>query len=207
MKNNTKKLAVSSVMTALAVILSFAKIYELPYGGAVTLFSMVPVIFVGYAFGAKWGIASGLVFGITDCIMGASSTLAYLTDNVLSFTLCLLFDYLVAFAVIGISGVFKNKLKNEKTAFGLGAAFSVFLRFVCHFITGWFVWGGYAEDTLSVNEFGQKILDTFSGQALAVVYSLVYNGSYMIPEIILSAFAAVALISIKPISKLAKGLN
>ncbi len=201
MKNNTKKLAVSAVMTALAVILSFVKLYELPYGGAITLFSMVPVIFVGYAYGAKWGLASGLVFGIIDCIMGASGTLAYLTDNVLFFVLCLLFDYLVAFAVIGLSGVFKNKIKNNKTAFGLGAAFSVFLRFLCHFVTGWFVWGGYAEETLSVNEFGQKIVESFSGQALAVVYSLVYNGSYMFPEIILSAIAAVALISIKPIAK------
>ncbi len=200
-KSNTKKLAVSAVMTALAVILSFVKLYELPYGGAITLFSMVPVIFVGYAYGAKWGLASGLVFGIIDCIMGASGTLAYLTDNVLFFVLCLLFDYLVAFAVIGLSGVFKNKIKNEKTAFGLGAAFSVFLRFLCHFVTGWIVWGEYAEDTLSVNEFGQKIIETFSGQALAAMYSLVYNASYMFPEIILSAVMAVVLISIKPISK------
>lgn len=207
MKNNTKTLAVCGIMTAMSVVLSFIKIYELPYGGSVTLFSMVPIIFVGYAYGAKWGLACGTVFGIIDCLMGASGTLAYLTDNMLNFMLCLLFDYIVAFAVLGLAGVFKNKIKNSKVSFGLGAAFAVFLRFVCHFVTGWFVWGIYAEDTLSVNEFGQKILDAFSGQALAAVYSLVYNGSYMLPELIISVIGAVILISIKPIAKEANTLK
>ena len=201
MKNNTKTLAVCGIMTAMSIVLSFIKIYELPYGGSVTLFSMVPIIFVGYAYGAKWGVACGAVFGIIDCLMGASGTLAYLTDNVLNFILCLLFDYIVAFAVLGLASIFKAKIKSSKVSFALGSGFAVFLRFLCHFVTGWVVWGVYAEDTLSVNEFGLKIIDTFSGQALAAVYSLIYNGSYMLPELIISVIGAVVLISIKPIAK------
>lgn len=201
MKNNTKTLAVCGIMTAMSVVLSFIKIFEMPYGGSITLFSMVPIIFAGYAYGTKWGLACGTVFGIVDCLIGASGTLAYLTDDMMNFILCLLFDYIVAFAVLGLSGVFKNKIKNSKVAFAAGAGFAVFLRFVCHFITGYIVWRDYAVDTLSVNEFGQKIVDTFSGEGLAAIYSLVYNGSYMLPELVLSVIGAVILISIKPLNK------
>lgn len=201
MKNNTKTLAVCGIMTAMSVVLSFIKVFELPYGGSITLFSMVPIIFAGYAYGAKWGLACGTVFGIVDCLLGASGTLAYLTDNMLHFILCLLFDYIVAFAVLGLSGVFKSKVKNTKASFALGAGLAVFLRFVCHFITGFIVWREYAVDTLSVNEFGLKIVNTFTGEGLAAVYSLIYNGSYMLPELVLSVIGAVVLASIKPLEK------
>ncbi|MBQ7596269.1 MAG: energy-coupled thiamine transporter ThiT [Clostridia bacterium] len=205
MKNNTKKLALCGVMTALSVVLSFIKIYELPYGGAITLFSMVPVMFVGYVYGAKWGLAAGAVHGVIQCIAGASNSLAYLTDNTLNFILCLLFDYIVAFAVLGLAGVFKNKIKKPAASFALGVVFAGFLRFLCHFITGWIVWGSYAEETLlgSGTKLGEHIVANFTGNALAVVYSLVYNASYMLPEIIISVVIAVVLISVTPIRKAA----
>lgn len=208
MKNNTKKIALCAIMTALSVVLSFIKVFDMPYGGSITLFSMVPVMFAGYAYGAKWGLSAGVVLGIVQCIAGASSSLAYLTDNVLNFVLCLLFDYIVAFAVLGLAGMFKNKIKNGAVSFAAGAAVAALLRYLCHFITGWIVWGSYAEDTISGwGEFGGKILSSFSGQGLAVVYSLVYNGSYMIPEIIISVIGAVILMSIKPVAQEANKLN
>ena len=201
MKNNTKTLAVCGIMTAMSVVLSFIKIFELPYGGSITLFSMVPIAFAGYAYGPKWGLACGTVWGVIECLLGASGTLAYLTDNMLNFMICLLFDYIVAFAVVGLSGLFKNKIKNSKVSFALGAGFAVFLRFVCHFATGFIIWREYAVDTLSVNEFGLKIVDMFSGEGLAAVYSLVYNGSYMLPELVISVVGALILASIKPLQK------
>lgn len=202
-KSDTKKIAVCSIMAALSVILSFIKIFNLPYGGSITLFSMVPVMFAGYAYGAKWGVVSGAVLGIVQCIAGAGTSLAYLTDNVLSFILCLLFDFLVAFAVLGFAGIFKNKIKNPKASFSLGVVFAGLLRLLCHFITGWYVWGSYAAETLldSGTDTGALIVEKFSGQALAAVYSIVYNGSYMIPEIIISVIAAAVLISVKPVLK------
>lgn len=201
MKNNTKTLAVCGIMTAMSVVLSFIKIFELPYGGSITLFSMVPIAFAGYAYGPKWGLACGTVWGVIECLLGASGTLAYLTDNMLNFMICLLFDYIVAFAVVGLSGAFKKKIKNRKASFSLGAGFAVFLRFVCHFATGFIIWREYAVDTLSVNEFGLKIVDMFSGEGLAAVYSLVYNGSYMLPELVISVVGALILASIKPLQK------
>lgn len=186
-------------MTALSVILSFIKIFDLPYGGSITLFSMLPVMFAGYAYGAKWGVISGAVLGTVQCISGAGTSLAYLTESPLSFILCLLFDFLVAFAVLGFSGIFKNRMKSPKASFALGVVFSGMLRFLCHFITGWYVWGSYAESVLSSTETGAKIVEALSGQALAAVYSLVYNGSYMLPEIAITTVGAVLLISVKPV--------
>lgn len=202
-KSKTKKIAVCSIMTALSVILSFIKIFDLPYGGSITFFSMVPVMFAGYAYGVKWGVISGTVLGIIQCIAGAGNSLAYLTDNVVNFILCLLFDFIVAFAVLGLAGAFKNKIKNPKVAFPVGVIFAGTLRYLCHFVTGWVVWGSYAADTLlgSGTKTGALIVDKFSGEALAAVYSAVYNGSYMLPEIAISVIAAMILISVKPILK------
>ncbi len=202
-QSKTKKIAVCSIMTALSVILSFIKIYNLPYGGSITLFSMVPIMFAGYAYGSKYGILAGAVSGIIQCISGASTSLAYLTDSPLKFIICLLFDYIVAFSVLGISDIFKHKIKNQRIAFSLGSVFSGLLRFLCHFFTGWYVWGSYAASTLleSNTETGAKIIENFSGNMLAVVYSALYNGSYMIPEIIISAIGAAILISVKPVLK------
>ena len=202
-KTNTKIIAVCSILTALSVIFSFIKLFDLPYGGSITFFSMLPVMFAGYAYGVKWGVFSGAVLGVVQCVAGAGTSLAYLTDDVLSFIICLLFDFIVAFAVLGFAGVFKNKIKNPKASFALGVVFAGLLRFLCHFITGWYVWGSYAADTLlgSGTQTGAAIVQKFSGQALAAVYSLVYNGSYMIPEIIITVIGAVILISVKPILK------
>ncbi len=202
-KSNTKVIAVCSIMTALSVILSFIKIFDLPYGGSITFFSMLPVMFAGYAYGAKWGMISGAVMGVIQCIAGAGTSLAYLTDDMLSFILCLLFDFIVAFSVLGLSGVFKSRIKNPRLSFTLGVVFAGLLRLLCHFITGWYVWGSYAADTLleSGTKTGAFIVERFSGQALAAVYSIVYNSSYMIPEIIITAIGAAVLISVKPILK------
>ena len=105
----------------------------------------------------------------------------------LNFMICLLFDYIVAFAVVGLSGVFKKKIENSRVSFAIGAGLAVFLRFACHFATGFIIWREYAVDTLSVNEFGLKIVNTFSGEGLAAIYSLIYNGSYMLAEAIISS--------------------
>ena len=113
-KNNTKKIAVCAIMAALSVILSFVKVFDMPYGGSITLLSMVPVMFAGYAYGPKWGLASGLVLGIVQAIAGAGNSLAYLTDNALSFILCLLFDFLVAFAVLGLAGLMLRRQHTER---------------------------------------------------------------------------------------------
>ena len=91
--------------------------------------------------------------------------------------------YIVAYTVIGFSGIFRKKAKSFNIAVISGIAFTFFARFLCHFATGWAIW-----DALWPNEFGM----------MAPVYSLCYNGSYMLAEAVISSVAAIILFKKKP---------
>ena len=94
MKTNNKKNALvmceCAIMIALAAVLSFVKILELPYGGSVTAFSIVPIVIISYRHGVKWGLLSGFVFSIIQLIQGASN-LSYATSFLAAVTI-ILFD-------------------------------------------------------------------------------------------------------------------
>ena len=91
--------------------------------------------------------------------------------------LSVILDYLLAFAVLGFSGLFRNKIKNASLAFAAGSTVGIVLRFVCHFISGAFVWDTILADT-GLNWAG-------------ILYSLNYNGSYMGPELVITLAAGV----------------
>lgn len=204
MKNKTQRLTLSGIMIALGTVLSLIKVFELPYGGSITLFSMIPVLFLGFMFGAKWGVLCGAVYGALQGLLGATMTAAFAGQKIGGVLLVLLIDYLIAFSVLGLSGLFKNKIKNPTSAFVLGCVAAMLMRFLAHFASGIIIWGSYAEGALQSvnNSLSTAILDNFSGYALAAVYSLVYNASYMVPEILLSVFAAVILMKIKPFRRM-----
>ncbi len=206
MNQKTQKLALSGIMIALAAILSFISIYRLPYGGSITLLSMLPILFVGYIYGVRWGILTGMVYGVIQALLGAVTSAAFAGLDVVSVLLVCALDYLVAFGVLGLSGIFKNKIKNVNVSFGLGVFVSTFLRYITHFISGYIVYGSYAEWFFSQKEvsFGQAMLNEYSGKALAAVYSLIYNATYMVPEIILTLIAGVIIINIPQIRKISK---
>jgi len=198
-----KRITTSGVLIALAFVLSFVKVFELPYGGSITLFSMVPIVLIGCMYGCRWGLVSGLIYGVLQAFSGAFVSQAFAgLDKTGTVAMCIL-DYLVAFAVLGLGGIFYGKMKNKTLAAGLGAAFAVFLRFLAHFASGWILWGDYAEWWFGElnNKFGETILSTFSGQPLAGVYSFFYNGSYMLPELIITVVGIVALVSVPAIKK------
>lgn len=200
MKASTKRLVTSGMLVALAVVLSFIVITpKFLYGGGVTVFSMVPIAIIAYMYGTRWGLCCGLVYGVLQGIFGAVGSQAFAGLDPLSTVLMAVLDYLVAFAVIGFSGIFRGKMKNHTAAAALGGALGALLRFVCHFASGVILWGGYAEwfftDVMN-NAFGATVLESFSGTGLAVVYSAVYNGLYMVPEIILTAIGCAAVFGI-----------
>jgi thiamine transporter len=202
--NKTQRLAVSGILLALGTILSLLKIYELPYGGSVTLFSMVPVLLLGYMFGAKWGLLCGLVYGVLQGVLGVTVSSALAGMGVASAAAMLALDYLAAFAVLGLSGCFKGRVKNHVAAFALGCLVACVLRFLVHTLSGALLFGQYAEWYFSQEGFamGAAILGRYSGLSLVVVYSLVYNGMYMLPETALSVFMGGILMSVKPVRKL-----
>ena len=202
-KRKTLRLVTSSVCLALATVMSMIKVFELPFGGSVTLFSMVPVLVLSYMYGVKWGLLCGGVYGVLQMVLGATTTQAFAGLSGWSVPVMALLDYIVAFVVLGFAGVFKNKIKNHTLAISLGSALAVVLRLVCHFLSGWILWGSYASGYFEEinNSFSSFVLSTFSGQALSAMYSLVYNSSYMLPELALSIVAVVVLMSVKPLKE------
>ena len=74
---NTRKLTETAIMLALAVALSYVKIFDLPMGGSVTLFSQVPIIIIGYRYGWKWGVSTGILYGILEMLLQGLGNFAY----------------------------------------------------------------------------------------------------------------------------------
>lgn len=204
MSDNTLKLTVSGIMVAMSTVLSFLKFTELPYGGSVTLFSFVPVLFVGYAYGAKWGIASGIVYGILQTIFGISGAVAGAGFAWYQVLLCALLDYIVAGAMLGLGGTLKKAIKNPQISFGLGSLFACVLKYLSHFLSGYILFGTYAEWFFTEGggmDYGANILAAYSGNTLSVVYSLIYNATFMLPETIITIVMACIIISVKPLKK------
>lgn len=161
--SKTRTLVECAIMIALATVLSLIKIIDLPYGGSVTAASMLPIILVAYRHGTGAGLASGLVYGIIQQLLGLN-TLSYVTtwQSVIA---VVMLDYILAFLVIGLGGIFRKAISDQAASLVTGSIFVCLLRYICHVISGATVWAG-----LSIPTTG------------AVVYSLAYNATYMIPE-------------------------
>ncbi len=174
-------LAVSSVLCV------YPKFKFLPNGGSITFCSMLPIIVASYVFGVKEGLLTGFAFSLIQIITGFSDPgigpAAFVAD--------LLFDYIIAFTVLGLGGLFRNR-ENPKSALALGSVTAILLRYISHLISGIVVWGEYASWFFeNMSTFGESIMEKFSGFPLAFLYSAIYNGSYMIPELIITTIVAV----------------
>ena len=167
----SRKLVECALLVAIASILSMIKLAQMPYGGSVTLASMLPLILIAYRNGLGWGLGSGFVYGMIQQLLGLKN-LSYVTtwQSVLA---VIFLDYLVAFMVLGFGGVFRNVFKKQNTALAVGALLGSFLRYLFHVVAGATVWAGLSIPT---------------GAALA--YSLAYNATYMIPETVILVLIA-----------------
>lgn len=129
-KVNAKQLAFSAVAITLAVVTSIYTVFELPFGGSITLFRMFFICLIGYLYGPKVGVMTGIATGLLDLILKP-----YVVHPVQLFL-----DYPIAFGCLGLSGVF------SKTKFGIikGYILGVFGRYVCHVLTGVIFFSMYA---------------------------------------------------------------
>lgn len=182
MNTRTKKLVLGGIMVALGTVLSFLKLYHLPQGGSITVVSMLPVMLFAYIAGTKWGLGAGFVLGVLQLLFGLEDLKGVSGATVAG---SVFLDYLLAFTVLGLAGIFRNKLKNRPLGFTLGCLIAGLLRYLSSFLSGWILWGEYADVA-----FSPELLGGMSGNTLACFYSLLYNGSYMIPEIIITCIAA-----------------
>lgn len=170
-KNKTLALTESSVMLALAFILSMIKVVDMPYGGSVTAFSMLPIIIIAYRYRTLWGLTAGLAFSLLQMLMGLNN-LSYATSAAAAVAIIML-DYIVAFTLLGLGGIFRAAIKNQPIAIASGALLVGVIRYICHIISGCTVWAGVSIPSSD-----------------GLIYSIGYNGTYMIPEILLTVVGA-----------------
>ena len=165
MKQNKSKLSLrclteGAVFVGLAQVLGYIKLFELPQGGAVDL-AMLPI----FIFCARWGFGPGMlasfVFGLLQLLLDGAYAWGWQS---------MLGDYLVAFSMLGLAGLFKGK----EGGFFIGMAVGAFARFLVHYVVGATVWAEYMPETF----FGMTMHSPW-------FYSLLYNGSFMLADLLL----------------------
>lgn len=172
-KPDIKKLTMSAVMIALSTVLSLVTVMKMPLGGSVTLFSMLPVCMLSIMYGCRWGIVCAFIYSLGQLALDIAGVAGWGLTPV-AFAGCVVFDYLAAFTVLGLAGMFRAK---GVPGYIAGIALAVALRMVSHIISGVIFFSSWAPK--GWNPF---------------VYSLAYNGAYMVPEFIFTFAGAIILL-------------
>lgn len=166
-----------SMMIALSTVFSLIKLVDMPYGGSVTIASMLPIVIAAYRHGFLWGLGTALTNSLIQLLLGINNLSYFSTWQ--SIVAIILLDYVVAFGVFALSGLFRKIEKRQNLAFLYGILLASVLRYVCHVISGATVWAGLSIPT-----------------GAALIYSLSYNATYMVPETIVLIALGVYLASV-----------
>ena len=177
------------MLLALSAVLSTVKVFEMPLGGSITLLSMLPVCLISIMYGTAWAVAPCIIYGAIQMFLGNPFAWG-LTPQIL--VGCIFFDYIIAFGVLCFAGVLR-----KKGFWGIiaGVAIACALRFVCHFFSGVVFFANLEQFKL----FGRVFVNH------PILYSLSYNGFYMLPELILTVIGAAALFKSKAIKEFLLG--
>ncbi len=186
-KQKTRMLVEGAIMIALATILSFIQIVKFPWGGSITILSMLPIVLFSLRYGVKYGLGVAFVYSLIQFIQGMADGIFGWGLTPVALIACIFIDYIFAFTVLGIAGAFGNKKMFSIIG---GVVVALFGRFVCHFISG----------VLIFNSFGE-LWSGFSTDN-SWLYSLLYNGAYMLPEIIFTTAGAIILLKTPAIRRL-----
>ena len=181
--SKTRTLVECGLMIALGTILAQIKLFTMPQGGSVTLLSMLPFILVSFRHGVKWGLLTGFVNSLLQMMMGFWAPPA---GTITALIGCILLDYVLAFSLLGIACVLAKPFKNRMVGVAVGTAGVCVIRFLCSFISGFWLWGSYQSDY------------SWATGLPVWLYSLIYNGTYMLPETILTVVGAVLLMKAMP---------
>ncbi len=169
-----------ALMIALAVGLSYIVLIRMPFDGTVTAFSMLPICLISVRHGIKWGLGSAFCYSWFQILQGG--VFGYgLTPGILIASLFL--DYILAFTVLGLAGLFRRK---GIPGMVCGIVMVCVLRFLVHFVSGVVLWANYEQ----FMAFGVEWINR------PVLYSICYNGAYMLPETILTVIGAVLLFQV-----------
>lgn len=178
-----------AVMVALATVLSFIKIINLPWGGSITLLSMLPIVIFSLKRGIGHGLAASFVYSLIQFGQGCAEGIFGWGLTPVALVACIFIDYIFAFTVLGIAGIFR---KHGTPGMIGGSVLAMTLRLVCHYTSGVLIFGSFGElwNGLTINE--------------PWLYSLLYNGAYMLPEIVFTTAGVVILLSVPQAKKIIK---
>ena len=194
------------MLIAVAVILEFLSktfIPEMTFGGQLTIVSMLPIVLISYRHGVKWGFVASFSYALIEMAIGGKTVVAafqpgYFGDGAMitnAIIMCLL-DYVLAYTALGLGGIFSNKIQKPGLALLCGSLVALGARYVIHIASGYILFSGWAEYFFTQEGFpawGAGLVSSLSPEMLGFVYSAVYNGMYMIPEMIFTAIAAVLI--------------
>lgn len=173
MNNTTKNSATASltkgaICVALATALAMLP-FKLPQGGGVNA-SMLPIVIYSFGEDPKWSLTTSITYAVLQLITGFYPPP---TQTLAAFVLTILLDYIIAFGFLGFAGIICRALAKKlpaKTSMIAAVGICYFVRFLCSFVSGIIIWGVYALPGMPV-----------------WLYSLQYNGSYMLVEFIIAA--------------------
>lgn len=171
-KFNVRMLTEGGMMIALSVLLSYIKIYTLPNGGSITAGSMIPLMI----FAIRWGVGPGIIVGATYGVLD------FILKPYFYHPIQFLLDYPVAFGLLGLAGLgYLIDKSNGYTKLSLGVTLGIAGRMLSHVLSGVLFFAEYAGDQ---NPW---------------IYSIGYNMSYLVPELIISI--VVLMLIWKPLNK------
>ena len=152
------------IALALATILKMLRLYHFPQGGSITLGSMIPILLIAFMYGPEVGCLTGFLYGV----------ITFILDPYIMHPVQVLFDYPLPFMALGLAGFFKNNRL-------LGTSIAIFVRFICHFISGIAFFGSFAPEGVS-----------------PILYSLTVNG----PMIGIEGIICLIILAALPIARI-----
>ncbi len=159
---DTRVLAEAALAVALAFVLGLIKVFQMPFGGSISL-DMVPLILLALRQGPFVGIVAGAAYGLLDLAI----------EPFIVHPVQVLFDYPLAFGVLGLAGFFAPTVRGAI----LGTVVAVAVRFLCHFVSGIVFFASYAPTGWN-----------------PYLYSAAYNLAYLIPSLAVAVVAIVVLL-------------
>ena len=177
---NTKKLVESAVMICLATVLSLITVLKMPLGGSVTLLSMLPICIISIKYGIKHGLFTAFIYSLLQLVLDIGSLMSW-GLTVYTWIGSILFDYIFAYTLVGIAGIFGKKKFVHIIS---GISLALILRFVSHIISGTIFFAALTPENWN-----------------CFIYSICYNGAYMLPEIIFTIIGSALIYKIKQFSK------
>ncbi|MBO5736952.1 MAG: energy-coupled thiamine transporter ThiT [Clostridia bacterium] len=168
---DAKSITYAAVCIALSFALSFMRIVRLPQGGSITPASLLPLMVYAYMFGVRKGLFAGLVYGLLQALQ----------DPSVLHPAQFLLDYPIAFAWVGLAGLFaktQSLRKLPQAQFALGSFLAGLGRFAMHFLSGTFAFGAFTPEGTP-----------------AALYSLGYQAGYVLPDLAIAIAVGVVLFS------------